>query len=232
VLERYARATPGLDTLLATHGHVLETRDRQRARELLAELPSVAADILETAELSARVVRQIGRVLRGSASDEESSVDPLGIVHHALSICRSELPAGAVARYGGPPTVPLVKMVPSDLFRVMVNLVLNAAQALKRKPNGPHTVEIDLRYDRDRVDIIVRDDGPGMSQSVLHRAPKEFFTTRSDGTGLGLSQCAALVDRARGTLTIDSVEGEGTTVTVSLVRHEILAEPPAALDAG
>jgi two-component system sensor histidine kinase AtoS len=66
------------------------------------------------------------------------------------------------------------------------------------------------------LEIKVRDDGVGMAPEVLNRAGTPFFTTRAEGTGLGLAQCQRLIGTAGGRLRIESEPGVGTTVTISL----------------
>jgi signal transduction histidine kinase len=62
------------------------------------------------------------------------------------------------------------------------------------------------------AEIAVRDDGVGMPQDVLERAFEPFFTTRTGGSGLGLSQVLGFVEQSSGEVRIESREGRGTTV--------------------
>jgi signal transduction histidine kinase len=62
--------------------------------------------------------------------------------------------------------------------------------------------------------IVVKDDGLGMSREVLERAFEPFFTTRQEGSGLGLSQVLGFVQQSAGEVRIDSREGGGTTVSL------------------
>jgi signal transduction histidine kinase len=64
----------------------------------------------------------------------------------------------------------------------------------------------------------VRDEGVGMPADVLTRVGTPFFTTRKEGTGLGVAQCQRLVGKAAGTFRIDSQEGVGTIVSFTLPR--------------
>ncbi|HBS44740.1 MAG TPA: hypothetical protein DEA91_10275 [Paenibacillus sp.] len=75
---------------------------------------------------------------------------------------------------------------------------------------------------QDKVELIVRDRGIGMSESQREKLFSPFFTTKREGTGLGLSLCLSIVERHNGKITVDSVEGEGTVFTISfpLVKEE------------
>ncbi len=118
---------------------------------------------------------------------------------------------------------------PSELEQVLVNLVLNARDAM-----DAGTVEI-ATFVRgeggDRVGIRVADDGPGMAPEVAARCFEPFFTTRSDdgGTGLGLATCYAIVDDLLGRIDVASEPGRGTTFEIDLPRYDpVEADGPGA----
>jgi PAS domain S-box-containing protein len=118
----------------------------------------------------------------------------------------------------GPEVVPVL-IDPAQLEQVLVNLVVNARDAM---PNGG-TVSIAAAGTDGGVRITVADDGAGMPPSVVERAFEPFFTTKEagEGTGLGLATVHGVVTDAGGTVEIDSEVGAGTVVTIFL---------PAALD--
>jgi signal transduction histidine kinase len=66
------------------------------------------------------------------------------------------------------------------------------------------------------LELKVRDEGVGMAPDVLKRVGTPWFTTRKEGTGLGLANCQRLVGSAGGRLRIESEQGVGTTVTILL----------------
>jgi signal transduction histidine kinase len=112
---------------------------------------------------------------------------------------------------------------PVSLRRILDNLLSNAREAL-RAEGGRIMVRIDrIEDERDGIQcrLAVIDDGIGMTAEVAARSCEDFFTTRSDGTGLGLSNVRRLVGDAGGHLRIDSVPGTGTTVTVVFPAMEI-----------
>jgi polar amino acid transport system substrate-binding protein len=100
---------------------------------------------------------------------------------------------------------------------VVVNLILNACQALPKAECG---IFISTRFDdrRNMVVLEVRDEGIGIAPEDLSRLTDPFYTTRrqSGGTGLGLSVSARIVKEHFGELDFSSVPGEGTVVTLSL----------------
>jgi two-component system, NtrC family, sensor kinase len=113
--------------------------------------------------------------------------------------------------------VPPVEGNRQSLVQVIVSLVTNAAQAVR--PGG--SVRIGLEPSGARVRVTVSDDGEGMSPEVEARAFEPFFTTRAGvGIGLGLPIAQAIVERHGGTITLETSEGVGTTVSVTLPQRE------------
>ncbi|MBT0892516.1 transporter substrate-binding domain-containing protein [Geobacter hydrogenophilus] len=119
------------------------------------------------------------------------------------------------ARYA--PDLPQVLANTQRIEQVVVNLVLNACQAL---PDPSRGIELETSLDAEggRVILQVRDEGSGIAPENLSRLTDPFFTTKreSGGTGLGLSVSAGIVKEHGGTLSFDSTLGKGTTVTLSL----------------
>jgi two-component system sensor histidine kinase AtoS len=101
---------------------------------------------------------------------------------------------------------------PMQLRQIMMNLVLNAVQAM---PDGG-VLTVRARRDEGFGVIEVSDTGIGMSEETLSRVTEPFFTTRHDGTGLGLSISRQLTEINGGTLKFFSAVGNGTTVVLRL----------------
>jgi CheY-like chemotaxis protein len=95
-----------------------------------------------------------------------------------------------------------------------MNLLLNAADAI---PQGGGRITLKTWSKDDRVYCSVTDTGAGMPEEVRRRALEPFFTTKGPkATGLGLSVAYGTVQRYGGTLTLESTEGQGTTLEISL----------------
>jgi CheY-like chemotaxis protein/two-component sensor histidine kinase len=119
----------------------------------------------------------------------------------------------------------------TQLELAVLNLVVNARDAM---PNGG-AIQLCTRSDAEAVTLTVSDDGSGMSPEVQARATEPFFTTKThQGSGLGLAQVAAFARQCGGTCEIESVQGQGTTVRITLPRAaapeaEAPAQAPAPL---
>jgi len=99
--------------------------------------------------------------------------------------------------------------------QVLINLVKNAIEALKGRPNKSIRITI-KETDNGRVLIQVEDNGIGIPEEVLERIFIPFFTTRENGSGIGLSLSRQIMSLHGGTINIRSKEGEGTRVELLL----------------
>ncbi len=115
----------------------------------------------------------------------------------------------------------VVTMVDPDQMRqVCWNLGLNACQAM---PDGGTLVVATRRVappvggtEGDSVEIVFEDNGPGIPEEHLHKIFYPFFTTKEGGTGLGLSLVHRIMDEHKGSVLVESVQGEGTCVKLTL----------------
>ncbi|NDY43402.1 PAS domain S-box protein [Dissulfurirhabdus thermomarina] len=113
------------------------------------------------------------------------------------------------------PDLPPVLGDPGQLHQVLLNLALNAVDAL----NGGGEVRFTSRHDgRGELTLEVRDNGAGMDKAVLERIFDPFFTTKpmGAGTGLGLTMTRRIVEAHYGRISVESRRGRGTTVRVVL----------------
>jgi signal transduction histidine kinase len=113
--------------------------------------------------------------------------------------------------------------------RIVLNLALNARDAME--DGGTLTIRTD-QPDGDRARIVVTDTGTGFSEEALEHLFEPGFTTREDrgGTGRGLSSLAPFVEAAGGSIVVDSMAGEGATVTVTLPAADLGGPDEAVAD--
>ncbi|MBL9017157.1 MAG: response regulator [Myxococcales bacterium] len=216
LLRELAKSSETLERALA---HVpLTVDERERLIELLRDLDSVTSDLrTSTLHLSSLIdgLRELGKP-RDKATGTHVT-DPLPIVRHAMAVCQELAIKGhASILYEGPTALPRVQMSATELTQVLINLVQNGAQAVAARGAPQGTVSIVARTEQNMLELCVRDDGVGMPPEVLGRVGTPFFTTRAEGTGLGLAQCQRLVGSAGGRFRIESEPGRGTTVTIVL----------------
>ncbi len=146
-------------------------------------------------------------------------VDLNVVAEQAARMLRPLLPARITLRMQVQPGVPAVLTDPHDVQQALVNLVLNARDAIE----GTGEISIVMRPaellpGQPGAEIVVRDTGTGIADDVRARMFEPFFTTKPEGTGtgLGLSIVDDLVKRAQGSIAVESKAGEGTTFTLRL----------------
>ena len=115
-----------------------------------------------------------------------------------------------------PRTLPAVLAKPESLQQVLLNLLINARDAMV--DCTAKQVHIECAQVKDNVQISVQDTGHGMSTETIRRIFDPFFTTKEPGkgTGLGLSVSTNIITSFEGTLTCQSDEGKGTTFIITL----------------
>ncbi|HEY3328276.1 MAG TPA: ATP-binding protein [Novimethylophilus sp.] len=116
------------------------------------------------------------------------------------------------------PQLPAVYAVGDHITQVLMNLLINAADASDGRAEPRPRVVLSSHRDECGVVITVADNGPGMEPAILTRVFEEFFTTKppGKGTGIGLAVSKSLIEAAGGSIAIASELGAGTTVTIKL----------------
>ncbi len=112
------------------------------------------------------------------------------------------------------PRLPLLMADGDQMRQVVLNIVLNAADAMPR--GGELSISSRLEEPSKRVVIRISDTGTGIPDEIRDRLFEPFFTTKKAGTGLGLSIAYGIVERHRGTLDVESEVGLGTTFVITL----------------
>lgn len=110
---------------------------------------------------------------------------------------------------------------PGQLESTLLNLCLNAGQAI----DASGTITLRVAETADQAMITVEDTGCGMPPEILAHIMEPFFTTREDGTGLGLAMVYGFIKQSGGDVTISSKPGAGTIVTLALPLHVPAALP-------
>jgi signal transduction histidine kinase len=181
----------------------------------LLELPDIFDESLEGVDRIAQIVKDM---LRFSRIPEEgaAAVDVNNVVREALRLAALDRNHVVQARERLAEGLPRVMGSSNRLVQVLLNLLLNANQALASRSDA--VVETATEWDGRHVLVRVRDNGPGIPEVLLERIFDPFFTTRdpSEGTGLGLSIAFDIVREHGGKLEVQSSPGEGACFTIRL----------------
>lgn len=214
VRDAWRDAAALLDELASTRS------DLRVGRMPWKEARREVADMLADIEHASERIRNIVTELRAYALDHEPGehrdVSVNEIVTAALRLLSKHI-ARATKHFdlALPKGVPLISGNPRRLEQVVVNLVLNACQALE---NDQQAIRLSTGFDRRRVFIRVRDEGRGIAPEHLANIRTPFFTTKraEGGTGLGVPVADRIAGEHGGELTFESELGRGTTATLWL----------------
>lgn len=177
-----------------------------------------AERISNAADRCSRIVRSFLDLARQEPA-EPVAIDINNIVIDALDATGDELRArGVHVILEQPKSVPRVMADPDQVRQVVINLIVNARQALEGQ-HGKSVITVRTRYDVDggRVLLKVTDNGPGIPPEISSRIFDPLFTTKSpgEGTGLGLALCRRIVETHNGAIKLETSSAKGTTFEVS-----------------
>ena len=181
---------------------------------LVAELGSILSDCYVGAERIRDVVQNLRLFSRldDAAVTRVDLNEGIEATIRLLSVYYKSGRIRLVREYG---EIPHVNCYAAQLNQVWMNLLVNAAQAVK---SAEGEVRISTRCTDRTVIVEISDTGAGISADKLSRIFDPFFTTKpvGEGTGLGLSISHGIVERHGGTIEVESAPGRGTTFTISL----------------
>ncbi len=192
---------------------------------MLAEAAETEAPALaERAQRVQAAAERCGRIVRSflaMARQRETQQRPValnGIVDATLQLLAYGLRTGGVAvMQDVPADLPVLVCDPDQVQQVLINLLVNARQALEEQP-PPREVRIAASADADTMTITVSDNGPGIQDAIRARIFDPFFTTKpvGSGTGIGLGVSRGIVEAHGGTLSLAASHGGGATFVLRL----------------
>ncbi len=178
------------------------------------------AECLDGLQAQARRARDILQRLREMVRKRSTVFAPVAlneVVHNVLALMQPELRRHAVrvsTRLEA--TLPPVHADRILIEQVLVNLLLNALQALDGVPAAQRIVEVETGRSGERVRLSVADHGTGVPQSAAGQLFESFFTTKPDGLGLGLNICRSIVESHGGQIDFAPRGGGGAVFSVEL----------------
>jgi signal transduction histidine kinase len=199
---------------LAQYGK--RSRDAETARRV-ASLADPMRDIREALERIRDIVRDV-KLFSRSEQETTGPVDVQRVIDSASRMAWNEIRHRALLVKDYRPT-PAALANESRLGQVLLNLIVNAAQAMPEGHADRHQLRVATRTGSDgRVVIEVADTGAGIPKHHLDRIFDPFFTTKAVGvgTGLGLSICQRIVTQLGGSIEVESELGQGSVFRVTL----------------
>ena len=184
--------------------------------------PELLRDTLkQIATQGERASAIIGRIREMARKRDAISepVDVNGAVHSVLSLMSRQMSFNKVeldARLDD--ALPEVDADPVQVEQVVMNLVLNALDAMREVPENARTLHVETSCNERQVHLTVGDSGPGLGASELEKVFEHFYTTKAQGMGVGLSICRALAEAHGGRLWAESRAEGGAAFHLMLPR--------------
>jgi signal transduction histidine kinase len=219
-----------LQTLLRSEQERLSEQARVDAVEILEALVQNVEKIAEHGKRADSIVRGMLQHSRGTAAAPEPTdvnallAEYVTLAYHGMRAQNSAFNVTIETAYD--PDVGAIHAVPQDLSRVFLNLINNACYATheKRRQLGDSfspAVSVRTKNLGDRIEIRIRDNGPGIPAAVREKLFTPFFTTKPPGAGTGLGLSIShdiIVQQHRGEIQVDTEEGSHTEFIVVLPR--------------
>lgn len=187
-----------------------------------AEIPSAIEESLGGVDHVATIVKAM-KQFSHPGTKEKSLTDINEAIDSTVNVARNEWKYLAELECNLDPSLPMVPCLHSELNQVLLNMIVNAAHAIREK-NGesgsePGKITITTRQDQDWVEILISDNGIGIPDKIKSKIFDPFFTTKEvgKGTGQGLSLAFnVIVDKHAGMINLETEVGKGSTFIIRL----------------
>jgi len=211
LINVYEQAEPALDDA-AAQARIAQARRDADIAYLREDIVSLINESIDGTSRVRRIVQDLRDFSRIGEADWQWTDLHAGI-DSTLNVVRNEIKykADVVREYG---TLPQVECLPSQINQVLMNLLVNAAQAIAE--HG--TITIRTGASDQQVWVAISDTGCGIDHEHLQKIFDPFFTTKpvGKGTGLGLSVSYGIIEKHGGRIEVASERGKGTTFTIWL----------------
>src|SRR5579885_1848741 len=182
--------------------------------------------ILKGSQRAATIINSMLGFARNTSTHREMT-DLIALVEETLVLTDKDLSKHRIQiekKYHGRPQA---EVVPAQIEQVLLNLLINARQAMPR--GGQIRIEVRENSRTQMVELSIADSGVGIPPERLRLIFEPFYTTKEPdstgrgGTGLGLSVCRQILEQHQGRIRVESLVGKGSTFTVKLpiVAHEV-----------
>lgn len=187
-----------------------------RAEPDVAEVRTLTQRIIADAQRAADVIARV-RAMAGHRAPEPTALSVNGVVEEAMTFLAHEFQAqGVTFSLDLQRGLPLVRADRIQLQQVIVNLAVNAGQAMAQAGSAIRHVTVRTRLHDSHVHVAVDDTGPGLDAAQKDRLFESFFTTKTNGLGLGLPICRTIVESYGGDIDARTREAGGATFSFTL----------------
>ena len=201
----------------------------EELREIMEDLKGNMNKIEENGNRASSVIRGILLYSRGKDDEYiptnlcQLTKEYVWLSYHAVRANNKSFNVAIEEEYDD--TLQLVKVIPQDFSRAVLNLMNNACYDVFNKSKGatetPYkpTIKVSLKKDGDKVRLTIEDNGSGITDEVKEKLYTPFFTTKplGEGTGLGLSITKSIIEQKHnGTIELESQPNEFTRFTITI----------------
>jgi len=212
LLEAERMATAGRVSSMVGHDLRSPLQSIKNAVYMIKQRPELTPRMLEVIEGAVdRSLRMLDE-LRQRTREEPLALEPTDMKQLVNQVARESPHPPKISIRVKADDVAEIRVDPLRMRRVLENLINNAVESMHTEGE----VRISLREEADNVVLKVMDQGRGMAPDVMSQLFKPFFTTKPGGLGLGLAFCKRTVEAHGGSIRVESEEGKGTTVIVTL----------------
>lgn len=196
-------------------GHSLMLKEEVTDPDEMVRIDKISA----AAERCAKIVKTFLAMARQQPSKIEQ-VDVGSVIETAADVVGYGNKSGDISiTQDIPANLPLVAADADQLTQVIINLIINAEQALTSSGSGDHIhVSARSQPDAGMVEITIQDNGPGIPAAIRPRIFEPFFTTKEvgEGTGIGLAFCHRIILSHGGQIRLEKTDGSGSSFCITL----------------
>lgn len=232
IFANLERLLAAYDRLLDAAQHGTVTQDQLASIDALStqiklaylrrEIPKAIEQTLEGVQRAAKIVRSI-KDMSHPDTGRKSNMDLNKVLENAITLSRNEWKYVAQMRVELDPTLPELPGIEDELHHALVNLLLNAAQAIAEVVGDGSgekgAITVTSRRNGAWAEVRIADTGCGIPESIRPKIFQPFVTTKpvGKGTGQGLAIAhAVIVDKHQGSIDVETEEGKGTTFIIRL----------------
>jgi two-component system, LuxR family, sensor kinase FixL len=183
------------------------------------EVRDIVGDIADDGARAGEVIRRMRTLVKNERAIFQS-LDVNQVLHEVVSLLRNDAMLHKVAiELHADPDLPPVNGDRIQLQQVVMNLVLNAFDAIDEGSRENRTVQVESKLCDSEVEVTVRDHGPGIPRETLERLFEPFNTSKPQGLGMGLSISRSIVSVHGGRIWAENNSDGGATFSFALPAH-------------
>ena len=214
-----ARSNSLTDELAEKTDQLIEENDLEYLEE---EIPLALGQTLKGVERIAKIVQAM-KIFAHPGMVAKEPVDINQEIEKTITITRNEWKYVADLKTDFDESLPMVPCFRAEFNQVILNLIVNAAHAIAEKNQDNQsekgTIQVRTIHEDDQAKICISDTGAGIPEDIRHKIFDLFFTTKETGKGTGQGLAishSVIVEKHKGSLTLESQEGKGTTFNITL----------------